>query len=187
MTVLALGLALFIGIHLLPSIPPLRTSLRTHLGARRYRALFSVLALVGLVLIVIGFGRAEFKPLWNPPAWGQRAALLLMFPALILFPAANMPSNIKRFTRHPMLWGTTLWALAHLLANGDLASLVLFGSLGAYALFDMVSATLRGAALSKVRQPLSKDLIVIAAGTTVYVALLFLHPFLFGAQVLPGG
>ena len=183
MTLLVAGLAVFIGIHLLPGVPPLREALVARLGANAYRGLFSLIALAGLVLIVIGKGRAEFEPLYQPPAWGRLAPAILMLPALILLPAANMPGNIKRFTRHPMLWAVVLWSAGHLLANGDKASVLLFGSLGAYALVDMVSANLRGAEKSTARYPVRKDLMVVAAGVIAYGVLVAAHPWLFGVAV----
>lgn len=183
MTLLIAGLALFIGIHLLPTFEPLRDSLADKLGANAYRGVFSLLALAGLVLIVIGKGRAGFEPVYQPPSWGRLAPAILMLPALILLPAANMPTNIKRYTRHPMLWGVVLWAGAHLMANGDKASLLLFGSLGVYAVFDMISANLRGAQKSTTRYPIKKDLMVVAAGVIAYGVLVAAHPWLFGVAV----
>jgi uncharacterized membrane protein len=104
--------------------------------------------------------------------------------ALILFVAAFMPTNLKRFTRHPMLWGVTIWAAVHLLANGDLASLILFGSFGAFSLFDMWSANRRGAELSSRVVPYGRDLLAVVGGGIVYVAFLYGHAWLFGVPVV---
>jgi len=103
--------------------------------------------------------------------------------ALMLLVAAFMPTNLKRVTRHPMLWGVTIWAAAHLLTNGDLASLILFGSFGVFSLFDMGSANRRGAELSSTAVPYWRDLLVIVVGGMVYLAFFSGHAWLFGVPV----
>ena len=181
---LVLGVLIFFGVHLLPSAPGLRRTVRDRLGSNPYRGLYSLVALVGLVLIVVGMGRAPFISLWNPPSWGRTVALYAMPVALTLFIGAYMPSNLKRLTRHPMLWGVTLWAGLHLLANGDLASLILFGSFGLYSLFDMASANRRGATLSKTIYPLWRDAALVVAGLVVYAVILHAHGWLFGPALV---
>lgn len=184
MTLLLVGLAVFFALHMLPWVPALHVRVRDSLGARAYRGLFALLSLTGFVLLVYGFGRAPFVSVYTPPAWGGTAALLLMLPACVLLVAAYAPGNVRRYTRHPMLWGVTLWAAAHLIANGDRASLWLFGSFGLYALLDMLSANLRGAQKSKQRVAWSRDAFAAVLGLVVYAGLLRLHPFLFGVSPL---
>lgn len=186
MTLLIVGVALFIGAHLIPSVPSLRDRLKRQVGGNAYRGLFALVSLVGFVLLVMGMGRAPFVPLWDPPAWGHRVPVFGMLLALTLFVAAFMPTNLKRLTRHPMLWGVTLWAAVHLVANGDLASLILFGSFGAFSLFDMWSANQRGARLSSKAVPYWRDLLVVAVGGVVYMGLLHSHALLFGMPVSLG-
>jgi uncharacterized membrane protein len=181
---LILGLAVFFAAHLVPSVPALRDLLIQRLGKKAYRGAFSIVALVGLVLVVLGKGAAPFEAVYAPPSWGRHVTMLAVLLAMILLPAAHMPTNIKRFTAHPMNWAVVLWAGGHLLANGDRASLLLFGSFGLYALFDIWSANRRGAAPSGEKLPASRDLRVIAAGLVAYAVLLFLHPYLFGVPVL---
>src|SRR5229473_1884924 len=181
---LVLGIVIFVGIHLLPTFVSLRQRLVARLGAGLYKGAFSVIALAGLILIVVGMATADFQPVWEPPAWGRTAALATMPLSLILLAAANIPSNIKRYTRHPMLWGVFIWSVAHLLANGNLAALVLFGSLGAFSLFDMLSANMRGASKQETVYPITKDAITIVAGLAAYGALLFLHPYFFGVSII---
>lgn len=181
---LILGVIVFFGIHLLPSFPSVRQSLFDRLGEIRYKGVYSLIALGGLVLIIVGKAYAEFVPVWEPPAWGRHLAMTLMPLSFMLLASANMPTNIKRFTRHPMLWGITLWAGAHLTANGDLASLMLFGAFGTFALFDMWSANRRGSTKSEARYPLGKDAIVVVAGLVVYGVFLFAHPYLFRVPVI---
>jgi uncharacterized membrane protein len=186
MTLLIVGVALFIGAHLIPSVPSLRDRLKKQVGGNAYRGLFALVSLVGFVLLVMGMGRAPFVPLWDPPPWGHRVPVFGMPLALTLFVAAFMPTNLKRLTRHPMLWGVTLWAAVHLVANGDLASLVLFGSFGAFSLFDMWSANQRGAQLSSKAVPYWRDLLVVAVGGVVFMGLLHSHAMLFGMPVSLG-
>jgi len=187
MTLLIVGVALFIGAHLIPSVPSLRDRLKRQVGGNAYRGLFALVSLVGFVLVVMGMGRASSVPLWDPPAWGHRVPVFVMPVALILFVAAFMPTNLKRLTRHPMLWGVTLWAAVHLVANnGDLASLILFGSFGAFSLFDMWSANQRGTQLSSKAVPYWRDLLVVVVGGVVFMGLLHSHAMLFGMPVSLG-
>ena len=186
MTLLILGVALFIGAHLIPSAPSLRNQLKKQVGGNAYRGLFAFVSLIGFVMLVIGMGRAPLVQVWNPPAWGLRVPVFAMPVALTVFVAAFMPTNLKRVTRHPMLWGVTVWAAAHLMANGDLASLILFGSFGSFSLFDMWSANRRGAELSTTVVPYWRDVLVIAVGAILYVGLLHSHGMLFGIPVSLG-
>lgn len=176
MKILITGLLIFIGIHLLPTFKNVRQGLVTRLGMYPYKVLFALPALLGLVLIVIGIKQADPIPVWLPPAWGYWAPYVVMPIVFILLTAAYLPGNIKRYTRHPMLWGVFLWALAHLFSNGDLGSMLLFISLALFSLFDMVSANRRGAVLSQTRVPLYRDLIIIVIGIIAYLAVLLFHP-----------
>lgn len=184
MSLLLLGLVIFIGVHLVPSFVAARRAMIDRLGAGAYKGLFSLLSFLGLALIVLGKYRAGTQPVWLPPAWGRDVAMVLLLAAFVLLAAAYMPSNFKRFTRHPMLWAVVLWSAGHLLATGDRAALLLFGSLGLYALVDMVSANRRGAHKQTATYPPARDVAVLLAGVAAYVVLLLLHPYLFGAAVL---
>lgn len=184
MNILVIGLAIFFAIHLLPSISAVRQSLIDQIGERGYKAFFALIAALGFVLIVYGKAKAPWVHVYVPPQWGRHAAMLLVLLALILLPAANMPGNIKRFTRHPMLWGVFLWSAGHLLANGDQASLLLFGGFAVFSLLAMLSQTLRGARLQTGVVALRKDLMVVVAGVIAYGLFLFLHPYLFGVRVV---
>lgn len=144
---------------------------------------FSLVALIGFILIILGMGRAPSLQLWTPPSWGRQVAIVAMPVALTLFIGAYMPSNLRRFIRHPMLLGVALWATVHLLANGDLASLILFGSFGTFAVFDIWSANRRGAERSSQVAPLWQDALLLVAGAIVYVGILHGHGWLFGMPV----
>ncbi|MEQ1716468.1 MAG: NnrU family protein [Hyphomicrobium sp.] len=178
---LIVGLVIFLGLHLLPTNPVLRDGLVARFGANTYKALFSFVSLASFVVIVLGYHKAQIhlggkNPiLWDPPVWTRHIALALMLPSLILLVAANVPSRIRSAVKHPMLLAVKLWALAHLLANGDLASLLLFGSFLAYAVYDLISVKKRGAlgplGAKTATSPIN-DVIVVGAGTLLYFALL---------------
>jgi uncharacterized membrane protein len=184
MTLLVLGILVFVGIHLVPTFASTRQSLIARFGAGAYKGGFTAVSFVGLILLIIGKAYADFVSIWTPPTWGRHAAMLLMLFSFIFLVAAYLPSNLKRMTVHPMLFGVTLWSAAHLLANGDLASVILFGGLGAFSLFDIGSANRRGAAPSRITYPITRDIAVVAAGLLAYGAVLFLHPYLFGVRAI---
>ena len=185
MSFLLLGMAIFFSVHLIPTYVRLRERLVGWKGEPVYLICYSLAAALGLALIIIGKARAAYIPLWDLPKWVNHLTLTAMLPALILLAAAYIPNNLKRFIRHPFLWGITLWALSHLAVNGDLGSLILFGGFAAYAIFDMWSANRRGADTSDKKLPLYWDLFLIVAGGSAYCAAWFFHPYLFGVAVLP--
>jgi len=184
MTILIFGLTVFFAIHLLPSLTGLKARLINDYGQVRFKIFYSVTAAIGLISIIIGMIYADFIHLWISPVWSKHFAMALMFPAMILLVSAETACNIKRFTRHPMLWGITLWACAHLTVNGDLASLILFASFGTYSLFDMWSANRRGALKSEQVFPLQNDIKVVVKGLVVYTVILFLHPYFTGRTLI---
>ena len=184
MTLLVAGLVLFIAVHLIPSVVPLRAALIARLGAGPYRGLFSLVAAAGLVLIVWGFAGAPFEPLDAVPAWGRQVAMFAVPVAVVLFAAANMPTHIRAVLRHPMLLGLLLWAIAHLLSNGDLRSVVLFGAFACYAVLGLISAVARDQRLSTDKAPrLAMDGVAIVAGLVAAVLLAVFHAALFGVPV----
>jgi uncharacterized membrane protein len=180
MTLMIFGLLLFFGIHLVPWSTSLRESVVGRIGLNPYKITFTLVAIAALVLIIIGKGRAPFVPVWQPDPSMRQIAYLLVLIGFVLLPAAHMKGNIKRFTRHPMLWGIVAWGVGHLLVNGDKASMILFGSFVVYSLAAMVSANLRDASKSTVSYGLGKDLMVVVAGVVVYLVFMFSHGFLFG-------
>lgn len=184
MTLLVLGLIIFFGIHLLPWLPVLRGRLVARIGAGPYRGLFSLVAGAGLVLLIVGYGGAPKAPvLWTAPAWGPTAALVAVPAALILIASAYLGTHIKRLTRHPFNIGIALWAAAHLLTNGDVPSLLLFGGFGVYALADIVAASRRGPAASPARPAQRRDFLAILAGLVLAGIIAHFHATLFGVPV----
>lgn len=193
MMLLIVGLIFFLGLHLLPAIPEVRDSFRERLGPGLYRVVFSLLSIAGLVVIVLGYHKMQMHPgknpvLWDPPIWTRHIALLLMLPAMIMLVAAAIPSRIRTAVRHPLLVAIKLWALAHLLANGDVASMLLFGSFLAFAVYDRISVKRRGAPGPFGDAPPTSainDVIVVALGIALYAALLFGgHQWLIGVSPL---
>ncbi len=184
MLFLVIGITLFIGMHLVPCFSGLRQNLTDSLGEKKYLGLFSVVSLVGLVLMIYGKSQAGFQAVYEPLPWGRNVAGPLVLLAFILLAAAHMKTNIKRFTRHPMLWGFVCWSAAHLLSNGDLGSIVMFGAFATYSLLAMFLLNMRGTAKQDVKYPLSKDAVVIVGGLVVYAVFLLLHPYLFGVAVI---
>lgn len=179
-----IGIILFVGTHLITSVRPVRTSIVNIIGELPYKGIYSVLSLTGVILMVMAMDKINFNLLYHPPEFAKTIAPILMLPAFILLPASHIPSNIKRFTRHPMLWAFTLWATAHLIANGDLASVMLFGTFGVYSLFGMVSQNARGAKKSTTKVSLAKDVIIVAIGIVLYAGFAFSHGWLFGVSVM---
>jgi len=187
MTVLILGLVLFLGIHTLTTLREPRAALIGRMGEGPYKGLYSVVSAIGLVLIVWGFVRyrdTAYVQIWNPPAWLHPVVLVLMWLAFVALAAAYSPAGwIKGTLRHPMLAGIKSWALAHLLANGDLGALILFGAFLAWAVYDRIAVKRRGdegAARSGVTMG---DGIALVVGSVVYAAMFWLHPMLIGVPI----
>jgi uncharacterized membrane protein len=151
--------------------------------------MFSVASVIGFVLICWGFSlyRAQgWVQVWDPPIWTRHLTISLMWFAFVALAAmGKRPSRIRGWLRHPMLVAIKIWALAHLLANGDLGGMILFGSFLIWAVVDRISEKRRGD-LGAPRVPgfTSGDGIILVAGTVAYVAMIFLHPYLIGVSVL---
>ncbi len=192
MLVMVIGLILFFAIHLVPANVELKGGLIARFGNNGYRAIFAAVSLIGLTLIVLGFHKLQLHPgknpqLWVPPMWTRHIALALMLPALIALVATYVPSHIHVMLKHPMLVAIKTWALAHLLANGDLAALVLFGSFLAFGVYDRISVKRRGdlGPLGRGSGPWVNDVIVVALGAALYVLIvLYLHEAVIGVSPL---
>ncbi|MEO8344802.1 MAG: NnrU family protein [Betaproteobacteria bacterium] len=187
MTLLVVGLAVFLGIHLVPLFPSLRRALAARLGEGGYKGAFSLISAVGLVLIVMGFGRAPAtERVFAPFPVAIAIAPLAMTLAFILFAAANMRGHLRKALKHPMLLGLLIWSSVHLLANGDLRGTVLFGGFLAYAVMDLVCASSRNA--TKTFMPEVKfDVMAIVGGIAVALGVMTFHRMLFGVGVVNFG
>jgi uncharacterized membrane protein len=187
--VMILGLVLFLGVHTLTTQRALRARLIAAWGEAAYKIGYALLALSGLVLMVWGF--ADYRAtgwidVWHPPAAFKHITVALMLPAVILVVASYLRGRIYTTLKHPMLAGVKLWAAAHLLANGDLGSIILFGSFLAWAVFDRIS--LKGRADAGAPPipvgGIGNDLIAVAVGAIAYLALAFVfHPVVIGVAV----
>lgn len=193
MAVLIAGLVLFLGIHLVPAFPRLRASLAAKLGENGYKGLFSVASAIGLGLTIYGYGLARFEGpvlLYDPPVWLRHVTMLLMVPVFIFLVAAYVPCRIKRALKHPMLVAIKLWALSHLLANGDLASVLLFGGFLAWAVLARISIKRRGPGAGQLPFAAGEpgkfsDIVVILTGLAFYGLFAWkLHPLLIGVPVV---
>jgi uncharacterized membrane protein len=189
LAIMILGLVVFIGTHLITTRREQRAALIARLGEGTYKVLYSVASIIGVVLIAYGYSRYRatgWIDVWYPPVWTRHLTATLIWPAIIMFVAAYSPGRIKATLKHPMLVGTKLWALAHLISNGDLGSIILFGSILAWAVVDRISLKRRTDAGGP---PIpvggvAKDVVAVVAGTLLYLALAFwFHPYVIGVPV----
>lgn len=204
---ITLGVALFIGVHLIPMRPAWRAALVGRLGEQGYRASFSVIALVGLIGALIAYRYAPHIQLWPSPTPLRALTAVLMLAAVICFACAKGVPWFKRVVRHPMLWGIGLLGIAHLFSNGEVAGLILFGGLAVFGFAwqpltdrrdtevdpEGWAATARTTSLWPFRkwQVADGDRAIITfrplfIGVVVYVVLILAHPYLFGVPVVLG-
>jgi uncharacterized membrane protein len=186
LAVVVLGLVVFIGGHALTMTRGARAACVGRIGEVPYKILYSLVSLLGIVLIAWGYGQYRatgWIDVWHPPAFMRHVAVALMWPSIVCVAAAYSPGHIKTKLKHPMLVGVKLWAFAHLLVNGDLGSIVLFGSILAWAVVDRISLKRR---TDPGAPPIpiggwKNDVVAVIAGTLVYLALGFLfHPLVIG-------
>jgi uncharacterized membrane protein len=189
MTLLLLGLILFLGVHSTRIVAdPWRTAMLARLGEGGWKGAYALASAAGLTLIVIGYGQARLAPvdLWMPPLWTRHAASALVLPAFILLTAAYVPGNsIKARLGHPMVLGTKVWALAHLLANGRLSDVFLFGGFLLWSVLAFRSARARDRAAGVVRPAgrMAPTVITMVVGVLAWAAFaMFLHLPLMGVR-----
>jgi uncharacterized membrane protein len=186
---LVLGLILFLGVHSLTTFRDLRAAIVASVGEGTYKILYALVALAGLVLICWGFSKyrqSGWVDVWYPPTAMKHITIALMLPAVIMVVASYLRGKIYVALKHPMLAGVKLWALAHLLANGDLGSVILFGSFLGWAVYDRISLKHRadaGAPPIPVGGVMN-DVLAVAVGIVAYLALGFaFHPVVIGVPV----
>ncbi|ENO93743.1 hypothetical protein C662_06307 [Thauera sp. 28] len=187
MTVLIIGLVLFLCTHSARIVAEdNRAQYIAHYGAAKWKLAYSIVSVIGLVLIVWGYAQARYDPvyLWFPPVWTRHLAALLLLPAFILLVATYLPgTRMKSALGHPMSAGVKLWALAHLISNGTLADVLLFGSFLVWSIAAFASARKRDRAHGVVRADgaLGRDALAVLIGAGVwFVFARYLHAWLFG-------
>jgi uncharacterized membrane protein len=191
MQLLILGLVVFLGSHSVSIVAPgWRDRMVATLGERGWKIAYAAVAIVGFLLIIKGYGAARLTPtiLYQPPIWIRHVTVLLMLPVFPLLLAAYLPGRISNATKHPMLVTVKLWAFAHLLANGSVADVLLFGGFLAWAVADRISLKrrpprpVRGAPPGKLN-----DVIAVAGGLALYAFfLLWAHQAWIGVAPIAG-
>ena len=186
MALLILGLALWWATHLFkPMAPARRRALGERFGDGPVKAAIAVLSLLAIALMVVGYRQAEFVNVWFPPPWTVHINNLLMLLAVILFAGSAPRSPVRRFTRHPQLNGVKTWAVAHLIVNGDLASIVLFGGLLAWAVVAMIAINRRdGKSPKEYEWTAARWARTLIVSLVVFAVIVALHTWL-GRYPLP--
>ena len=192
MVLFLIGLVLFLGVHSVAIVAPAWRDAQAARNERAWKGGFALISIIGFVLLIYGYGQARQAPvvLWTPPAALRHVALLLMLPVFPLLLAAYLPGRLKRAAKHPMLLAVKFWAAAHLLANGTLVDVILFGGFLVWAVADRISVKRRrpdeAHAVPGAPPGPMNDAIAVAGGLAVYaVTLLWAHRWAFGVSPLP--
>lgn len=186
MVMLSAGVLLWAVVHLVPGPgQTIRQKIIGAIGERPYKGVFSLALLLALALIVLGWRSTVPEPVYLPPAWGGAAAILLMPVAVLLFAASHARTRLKRVLRHPQLTSVVVWSAAHLLANGDNRSLLLFGGLGVWALLEIAVINSReGPWVKPLAPPVANEIRLLAIALVVFAVLVYLHPRFAGVAAL---
>lgn len=188
MAMMLLGLVVFLGVHVVTSLGGLRAALIEKLGEGPYKGFYSLLAISGVLLTAYGYAlwrAAGPAVIWDPPLALRHVTLLLMLLSSIALVAGYVPSHIRSALKHPMLVGIKTWALAHLLANGDAASMTLFLAVLAWAVYDRISMKWRDQPVPAAPKGYGGDALAVGGGLVLYAALAFLfHPYVVGVPVM---
>ena len=187
MSLFIAGITIFCVVHLLKAAAPAaRDNLVAKLGENPYKGIYSLLILASLVMIVFGWKGTVPSAIYSPPIGPGVIPSALVFLGLVLFFASQMGGYLKRLLRHPQMIGTFLWALAHLLTNGDSRSVTLFGSLAAWALLEIVLCNRRDGPRKELPSASGRaDLIAVVVGGVAFALLGHFHLRLFGVSPLP--
>ncbi len=189
MALLIAGVVLWSLAHLYPSIlPGSRAAVVERFGEGPYKGILSLVLVAAIVLIVIGWRSTVPSNMYMPPLIGSPIVSALMLLSFILFAAASAPGNIKRFLRHPMLLGVIVWGGAHLLANGENRSVVLFAGMIVWAVISIVTINIREGAWDEkpAAVPIAKDAMTVVASAILFALVAWGHGFLFGVPAVPG-
>ena len=196
MIVLIIGLVIFFGMHLVP-VTGVKSSLIERMGEKKYQSIFSIISLVGFIIIIYGFSlidtcnsmmadcETDNFYLWDSFEYSKEISFLLMPICIIFLVASQMKSNIKKVVRHPMLIGVLIWSFVHLLSTGDLRSIILFASCGAFSIIDIIST--RKTAEQGISFSILNDVVVIVVGLVLYSIILYFHEYVSGLQIVERG
>lgn len=189
MILLGFGVLLTALMHLVAAVPPLKARIRERVGERAYGPAFGIASLIGIAIIVLGWRASAFVPVYDPPEWGRHANYLLTLIGFVFLGIFIFRGNLRQTLRFPMAYAAIFWAVGHLLANGDMASIILFGGFLAYAVAHVVIGTANGVRPSpEVRG--GHDLVSVLIGIALYGIAAQLHGALIGVPVfqlpLPG-
>lgn len=186
MVLLYIGVAIWGLGHLIQALlPGLRVKLMGMIGEGAYKGMFALAMVGSIVLMVFGWRAAEPVQIYDAPSWGRHAGMLIIVIGFIFMAGARMKTNLKRFVRHPQLTGFGLWAVGHLLANGDSRSLVLFGAMLVWAVVEIWAINRRDPKPEKlVKMPLKGDVIPVVIGGVMVAVLLFVHPYISGVSLI---
>lgn len=196
MIVLIIGLVIFFGMHLVP-VTGVKSSLIERMGEKKYQSIFSIISLVGFIIIIYGFSLIDTcNPmmadcetdnfyLWDSFEYSKEISFLLMPISIIFIVASQMKSNIKKVVRHPMLIGVLIWSFVHLLSTGDLRSIILFASFGAFSIIDIIFT--RKTAEKGISFSILNDVVVIVVGLVLYSIILYFHEYVSGLQIVERG
>lgn len=182
MTLLALGVALFAVCHLTLALPEANAALRQRFG-KFYRPGFGIVSLLPFILIISGWRLAPFEPVYDPPAWGRMATFILVLVAFLCLGVFLFRGALRQKLRFPLAWGVVFWSVGHLCANGDVASLVLFGGMLLYALAHLWLGFANGLRPSSVIRQ-GHDVLSILIGVALYGVFAQLHPLFTGVPVV---
>ena len=179
---LILGVVIWSVVHLFPALAQgPRTGIVKAMGEGPYKGLFGLLLVASIALIVVGWIVADSRAVYDPPVWGSGAAKALVLVALVLFVSTLTKTNIKGLVRHPQLSGVLVWAVAHLLANGDSHALIVFGGMGLWAILEMGAVSRRDGPWQRPeRQSTLRELLPVGVGVVAYALILLVHPIAFG-------
>lgn len=187
MDLLIAGLIAFIGLHLIPYFGiRFRVAAIGKLGMAGYRGMFALAVAASLAAIIFGWRETPPEYFYSPPAWGIHATPLFVLGAFLLFFASGAPTNIKRYIRHPQMTGILLWAVGHLLSNGEERSFLLFGSFALWAVIAILASNKRDGVWEKADpQPVVKDVVTVVIALVLYGVAIYFHEAVIGVRPMP--
>jgi uncharacterized membrane protein len=185
MILLVIGVAAFACVHLSTAIPPIEARWRGTFGDR-FRPVFGAILLVCLAIVILGWRWSPYVPVYEPPSWGRYAAFALVLLAFICLGIFLFRGTLRQKLRFPLAIGIILWGTAHLIANGDLASLILFGGFIVYAALHIGLGTANGVRPAPAVRD-GHDMLSLLAGIALFGLMTQLHPVLIGVPVVDVG